>query len=150
VSTCEQTPIAPPTLPTVVELSGRIAPDLVDYVQHKIATVLRHTGRPALRAHVRVVRHADPARERPVTARASVELARVTLHVRAEGSTAREAADLLLDRLDRRISRVSRTRRGDRSASAPAAPDDLAAAGATALDATADAATGDRLPPVEE
>jgi ribosome-associated translation inhibitor RaiA len=112
--------------------------------------VLRHTGRPALHAHVRVVRHEDPARERPVTARASVDLARVTLHVHAEGSTAREAADLLLDRLDRRISRISRTRRGDRIAPAPAAPDDLAEAGETPVDATADTATGERIPPAEE
>jgi len=119
VSTSERTPIALPDLPAVVELSGSIAPDLVEYLQQKIAVVLAHTGRVAVHAHVRVVRHADPARERPVTARASVRLAGVAVHAHADGSTPREAADLLVDRIDQRIARVSRTRRGDRCAHTP-------------------------------
>jgi ribosome-associated translation inhibitor RaiA len=121
VSTSEHTPVALPAPLAVVELSGSIAPDLVEYVQHKIAAVLAHTGRAALHTHVRVVRHPDPARERPVTARVSVQLAGVALHAHADGVTAREAADLLVDRLDQRIARVSRTRRGDRCAPASAA-----------------------------
>jgi ribosome-associated translation inhibitor RaiA len=123
VSTSEPTPTALPDLPAVVELSGSIAPDLVEYVQHKIALVLAHTGRAALHAHVRVVRHTDPARARPVTARASVRLAGVAVHAHADGATAREAADLLIDRLDHRIARVSRTRRGDRCGQTPTAAD---------------------------
>jgi ribosome-associated translation inhibitor RaiA len=71
---------------------------------------------------VRVVRHAAPARARPVTARASVRLAGVAVHAHADGATAREAADLLIDRLDQRIARVSRTRRGDRCGQTPVAP----------------------------
>jgi ribosome-associated translation inhibitor RaiA len=119
VSTSEHTPTALPALPAVVELSGRIAADLADHIQRKIAVVLGHTGRVALHAHVRVVRHEDPARDRPVTARASVQLAGVTVHAHADAATALEAADLLLDRLDHRIARVSRTRRGDRCAPPP-------------------------------
>jgi len=111
-------PENPPTdllpLPAVVELSGGIAPDLTEYLQQKMAGVLAHAARAPLHAHVRVVKHADPARERPVTARASVQLASVTVHVHADAVTAREAADLLVDRLARRIARRSRTRRGDR------------------------------------
>ena len=122
MSTSERTPIALPELPAVVELSGSIAPDLVEYLQQKIAVVLAHTGRAAVHAHVRVVRHADPARERPVTARASVRLAGVAVHAHADGATPREAADLLVDRLDQRIARVSRTRRGDRCAHTPVPP----------------------------
>ena len=121
MSTSERTPIALPDLPAVVELSGSIAPDLVEYLQHKIAVVLAHTGRAALHAHVRVVRHADPARERPVTARASVRLAGVAVHAHADGATAREAADLLVDRLDQRIARVSRTRRATGAGTRPSA-----------------------------
>jgi ribosome-associated translation inhibitor RaiA len=71
-------------------------------------------ARAPLHAHVRVVRHADPARERPVTAPASVQLAGTPVHVHVEAANPREAADLLVDRLDRRIARRSRTRRGDR------------------------------------
>lgn len=115
----ENSPALPP-LPAVVELSGGIAPDLIEYLQEKVAAVLAHGAREPLHAHVRVVRHADPARERPVTARASVQLAGVAVHVHVDAATPREAADLLVDRLDRRIARRSRTRRGDRVAACTA------------------------------
>lgn len=108
MTTNEQTPVALPALPAVVELSGRVAPDLADYIQQKLAVVLRHTGRTALSAHVRVVRHEDPARARPATARATVAMARITLHAHADAATPREAVDLLLDRLDQRIARTGR------------------------------------------
>src|SRR5690242_10153817 len=100
-------------LEPTIELSGQIAPDLVEYLREKVAVVLGHTGRAPMHAHVRVVRHADPARERPVTARASVQLAGATVHAHVEAETPREAADRLIDRLDHRIARLSRTRRGD-------------------------------------
>jgi ribosome-associated translation inhibitor RaiA len=120
----EQASIASPALPAVVELNGRIAPDLVDYVQRKIAAVLRHTGRAALSAHVRIVRHADPARTRPVAASATIGMARSDLHVHADAATAREAVDLLLDRLDRRIASTYRhpRRRGGRPPAPPPTP----------------------------
>ena len=108
-------PPLPLGLEPAIELSGPIAPDLVDYLREKVAAVLTHTGRAPVHAHVRVVRHTDPARERPVTARASVQLAGATVHVHVEATTAREAADRLIDRLDQRIARLSRTRRGDRT-----------------------------------
>ncbi|WP_214404354.1 HPF/RaiA family ribosome-associated protein [Pseudonocardia lacus] len=144
MSTSAQPSTALPALPAVVELSGRIAPDLADYVQRRIAVVLSHTGRVALHAHVRVVRHEDPARERPVVARASVRLAGLTVHVGAEGTTPREAADLLLDRLDQRIARASRTRRGDRRAPSPPAR----TAGDTTGSATTTPDDGTDAPPV--
>ena len=130
-------PENPPTallpLPAVVELSGGIAPDLIEYLQQKVAAVLAHAARAPLHAHVRVVRHADPARERPVTARASVHLPGVTVHVHAEAATPREAADLLVDRLGHRIEHRSRNRRGDR-----------VSAGTAHLEATANPADGRR------
>jgi ribosome-associated translation inhibitor RaiA len=108
-------PPLPMGLEPTIELSGQIAPDLVEYLREKVAAVLGHTGRAPMHAHVRVVRHADPARERPVTARASVRLAGATVHAHVEAETARAAADRLIDRLDQRIARLSRTRRGDRA-----------------------------------
>jgi hypothetical protein len=41
VTTPERTPTALPDLPAVVELSGSIAPDLVEYVQHRISRTRR-------------------------------------------------------------------------------------------------------------
>lgn len=120
-----------PTLRTgpdpVVELRGGIAPDLVAYVRRKVEVVLGHTRRAALHVHVRVVRHADPARDRPVSARALIDLAGRPLHVHVEATTPREAVDLLLDRLDRRIAGTARghRRRGPRVT--PPSPSPVAA-----------------------
>jgi ribosome-associated translation inhibitor RaiA len=90
----------------LVELVGQIAPDLVDYAREKLTAVLSHTGRRALRVHLRVIRYADPGRERPVSARANVDLDGVTLQVHCDAVTPREAVDRLIDRLDHRLERV--------------------------------------------
>lgn len=90
---------------TVVELAGGIAEDLPDYARAKIAHVLAHTGRPVLYSRLRVVRHRDPARERPVTAQVNVDLDGRPLRVQVAASTPREAVDLLVDRLALRLAR---------------------------------------------
>ncbi len=104
---------------TVVELSGRIAPDLAGYALEKITAALHHTGRPVLAGHVRVHRHADPGRSQPVEATAHVDLDGVPLHVSVEASRPREAVDLLADRLYRRLGRVVRERRRGASHGVP-------------------------------
>ncbi|MFC4950732.1 HPF/RaiA family ribosome-associated protein [Pseudonocardia sp. GCM10023141] len=91
----------------VVELRGGIADDLADYARPKIATVLAHTGRPALHTRLHVIRHHDPARSHPVTARVTVDLDGQPIHVSTDATTPREAVDLLVDRLGRRLERVA-------------------------------------------
>lgn len=94
--------------PAVVELAGGIADDLVAYARRKIATVLARTGRPVPYSRLRVERHADPARQRPVTAHASVDLDGRPVHVEVAATKPREAVDLLLDRLAHRLEREAR------------------------------------------
>lgn len=108
----------------VVELRGGIAPDLVDYAREKMAVVLGHTGRAVLRARVRVLRHQDPARDRPVEASADVELAGRPVRVHVAATRPREAVDLLVERLDHRLERVARQiRKGSRQSPAREAAD---------------------------
>lgn len=104
---------------TAVELKGRIADDLVAYTQEKIESALSHTALPVPRVSVRVTRHEDPARPRPVTARANVDLNGRLIRVEADATTPREAVDMLTHRLRVRIGRVGagwhyRHRHGDR------------------------------------
>jgi ribosome-associated translation inhibitor RaiA len=94
----------------VVELRGAIAPDLADYARQKVAGVLRHTGRAVLRVHIVVERQRDPARERPVTARANVDLDGTPISVHVAATKPRDAVDQLVERLDHRLERVSRGR----------------------------------------
>jgi ribosome-associated translation inhibitor RaiA len=100
---------APP--PIVVELRGDVAADLVEYARKKISHVLTHTGQPVLNARARVARHGDPARERPVVAQANVDVNGRFVRVQIEAATAREALDLLADRLER-TARGWEARRG--------------------------------------
>lgn len=107
--------------PPVVEVRGRIAPDLAPYARGVVTHVLEALGRPAHAARVRVVRHADPARERPVTASVLVELDTGHVHAHVTAAHPREAVDLLADRLRRRVRDSHRTRpRG--AARSPARP----------------------------
>lgn len=113
---------AHPTLvpPPVVELRGQIGPDLAPYAQEVVAHVLASLGRPVLGTKLRVVRHADPARARPVTASVLVDLGHGHVHAHVTAAHPREAVDLLADRLRRRVldARRGRPRPGPR----PAAP----------------------------
>jgi ribosome-associated translation inhibitor RaiA len=94
----------------VVELRGEIAPDLAEYARQKVAGVLRHTGRVVLHVHIQVERHRDPARQRPVTARANVDLDGMPVSVHVAATKPRDAVDQLVERLDHRLERVSRAR----------------------------------------
>jgi len=94
----------------VVELRGEIAADLADYAKLKIAGVLRHTGRAVLRVHVWIERYGDPARERPITAAATVDLDGVPVQVHVAATKPREAVDMLVERLDHRLERMSHDR----------------------------------------
>ncbi|MBW0099145.1 hypothetical protein I4I73_24430 [Pseudonocardia sp. KRD-184] len=106
--------------------------------------MLAHTRRAALHVHVRVVRHADPARERPVSARGLVDLAGRPLYAHVDATTPREAVDLLLDRLDRRIAGTVRGHRRD--VSRARASRSVPAAGAVAPTGPEEPGTGATAP----
>ena len=91
---------------TVVELRGGIADDLVEYTRMKVGAVLARTGRPVHRSRVRVIRHSDPARERPVEAQAHVDLGGRPVVVHVDATKPREAVDLLVDRLAHRLEKA--------------------------------------------
>jgi hypothetical protein len=91
----------------VVELHGAIAEDLRGYAVRKVAAVLVRADRRVLHGRVRVSRPAVPARGRPVTAAANIDLEGTLLRVRCTGSTPREAVDRLVHRLDERVRRAA-------------------------------------------
>jgi hypothetical protein len=105
--------------PPVVELRGQIGADLAPYAQGLVRHVLAALGRPVLGARIRVVRHADPARERPVSASVLVDLGHGHVHAHVTAQHPREAVDLLADRLRRQVREARRGR--PRSTPRPAA-----------------------------
>jgi hypothetical protein len=92
----------------VVELRGRLADDLVEYARLKVGHVLAHTRRPVHHVRVRLIRHDDPGRERPIAAQVNVDVDGQAIHAQIEASTPREAVDLLVGRLARRLTRAAR------------------------------------------
>lgn len=91
-----------------MELGAGVADDLVAYARKKVGHALTHTGSSVLHARVRVTRHGDPARDRPVLAQANVNVNGRPVRVQVEATTPREAVDLLVDRLDHRLEQLAR------------------------------------------
>lgn len=94
----------------VVELRGEFGSDLVDYARDKVTVALTHTGRALLWGQVRIVRHPDPARERPIDVHANLDLDGRTVQVHASAARPQEAVDLLVKRLAHRLERISHDR----------------------------------------
>jgi ribosome-associated translation inhibitor RaiA len=94
----------------------------VEYARSKIAELTRFAGRPVLHAHVRLTTHRDPAVRRPVVAQANLDVDGRPVRAQVQAENAREAVDLLVARLRRRIERAAEhweARRGELPSALP-------------------------------
>lgn len=100
-----------------VELAGELPADVYDYARRKVTAAAAHAREPVLFARVRVTRHRDPAVRRPVVAQANVDVDGRLVRAQVAAATAREAVDLLQDRLRARLDRAPhrKARRGRRA-----------------------------------
>jgi ribosome-associated translation inhibitor RaiA len=89
----------------IVSTSGDVTKEDVSYARAKIERVADAFADPVLHAELRLVAAPDPARERPALAEATLDVdgRHVRAHVAAHTMT--EAADLLEERLRRRMDR---------------------------------------------
>lgn len=102
---------SPPSVPApVVELRGEFGDDLPAYARDVVTHVLEVLARRVHGARLRIIRHPDPARERPVTASVLVVLDHGRVHAHVTAERPREAVDLLADRLRRRVVDTRRRR----------------------------------------
>lgn len=104
-----------------VELAGELPADVYDYARRKVTAAAAHAREPVLFARVRVTRHRDPAVRRPVVAQANVDVDGRLVRAQVAAATAREAVDLLQDRLRARLDRAPhrKARRGRRATGEP-------------------------------
>jgi hypothetical protein len=105
-----------------VELAGELPADVYDYARRKVTAAAAHAREPVLFARVRVTRHRDPAVRRPVVAQANVDVDGRLVRAQVAAATAREAVDLLQDRLRARLDRRAphrKARRGRRATGEP-------------------------------
>jgi Sigma 54 modulation/S30EA ribosomal protein C terminus/Sigma 54 modulation protein / S30EA ribosomal protein len=92
--------------PIQVQVSGDASPDIAAYAERRLREALADIHLPVLHARTRITRYADPALERPVIAQVNVDVNGRFVRAQISARTAREAVDLLHDRLRRRMEHV--------------------------------------------
>ncbi len=85
--------------PIQVQCRGTAPRWLALYAREKVAAALGRTGRPVLRAQVRLDRSSDPAVPRPAVAKVEIVLNGDVVRAHAAAPTLTEAIDLMQDRL---------------------------------------------------
>jgi len=86
-----------------VVVRGDVPNDLVSYARDEMMRFVSKVGRPVLDLELRLLHDADPARDRPCHAELAVDLGGIPVRGRAAARTMREAIDLAMDRLERRV-----------------------------------------------
>jgi hypothetical protein len=101
--------VSDPTSPgdVVVHAEGPVEHGDLDYARRKVAAVRDIAGGPVLFTKVDVVVHRDPARPRPVFAKAELDLNGRFVRAHATATTVPEAVDRLEARLRERIERFA-------------------------------------------
>jgi hypothetical protein len=96
------------TAPTSIQVQviGDTTPAIDAYAERRLREVMGDTHFPVPHARIRVTRYPDPALPRPVVAQANLDVDGRLVRAQLSAPTAREAIDLLHDRLRRRLQHV--------------------------------------------
>jgi ribosomal subunit interface protein len=103
-----------PTTAMQVTARGSIREDDKAYARHKIQCVLPAASAPQATAHLVLSLANDPARERPAHIEISLVMNGVPIRAHVDASDMHEAADLVQERLRRRIRQVQERAQEDR------------------------------------
>jgi ribosome-associated translation inhibitor RaiA len=90
-----------------VETRGGVTSDERAYAHEKLAHIARFAPAPVLDARLRLRYEPDPARERPATAEATLDVNGRAVRAHVAAATMREATDLLEARLRRRLEHLA-------------------------------------------
>lgn len=82
---------------------GKVQKDEIEYARMKISKTLLHSSATVTHAAVRLTREADPARDRPSIAEATLSMKGRVIRAHVGAASMTEAIDLLDARLRRRI-----------------------------------------------
>jgi hypothetical protein len=95
-----------------VQVAGDTTPDIAAYAERRLREALQDTRIPVLHARIRITRHADPSLARPVVAQANLDVNGRFVRAQLSAPTAREAVDLLHDRLRHRLQHLVQSAEG--------------------------------------
>lgn len=93
----------PDQTPIDIQITGDDTPDIGEYASDRVRELIEESRVPVLHARVRISRLGNPARERPVVAQANLDVNGRMVRAQFRAGTAKEAVDLLRDRLRRRL-----------------------------------------------
>ncbi|MGW0228392.1 sigma 54 modulation/S30EA ribosomal C-terminal domain-containing protein [Actinopolymorpha singaporensis] len=99
-------PGAVESTPVEVTVRGEVPEEAAAYAVRKVESVLEATRARALYAHVVVVVSENPAQDQPVRVEVGLDVDGVPVRAVVSGHDAFEAADLMKDRLRRRLVRL--------------------------------------------
>lgn len=97
-----------------VATAGNVPEAAKKYATDKVTQLARYTKRPILFAQVRLNLEANPSRERPALAEATLDVNGRPVRAHVAGHDMMEAVDLLEERLRRRLDRHAHHGDGDR------------------------------------
>jgi len=97
-----------------VTTAGDVAEAAKQYAAEKVTQLARYTKRPILFAQVRLTLEANPSRERPALAEATLDVNGRPVRAHVAGHDMMEAVDLLEERLRRRLERQAHHGDGER------------------------------------
>lgn len=95
-------------------IQGDVDDGAVEYATKRLATVLDQIGAPVLFVQAKLTMAADPARERPARARATIDVNGELVRGQVRAPTMTEAIDLLADRLRDQLQHRAERRRARR------------------------------------
>lgn len=105
----------PRETPVDVQITGDETPNIAEYAEQRMRELFEKTDLPVLHARIRITRHGNPARARPIVAQANLDVNGRMVRAQFRARTAEEAIDLLISRLGRRL-RSTLQRPGDAAA----------------------------------
>ena len=100
----------------ILTVRGEFGDGLAELVTRKLAVIARHAHEPVLAVRVKVDRHADPAVECPVVARANIDVNGRQVHAAATGRTARDAVADMVTKVIRQMDDRPHAHRRERRA----------------------------------
>ena len=78
---------------------GEVSPDMAEYAAEKVRGLAKYCPEPVLHARVTLTRLPNPAAERPATAQVNLDLNGRPVRAQADGTSVREAVDVVHSKL---------------------------------------------------